>query len=146
MTLARAAAIAAIPVGAALALAGPAAADTGGQGIELVSPPPYVERTEWVTRDGRASLRVYPTASARIESVRPLSGEAPGREAWSEVLAAAPDADTPGMRAQFLCHWHWAELGQPGKTSWNLEPWRPVVDDAQMVLDHCNPGDAEEPF
>ena len=52
-------------------------------------------------------------------------------EAWAEVLALAPDADTPGMRDQFLCHWQFAEFVEPGKTSWNLEPWRPVVDDAR---------------
>ena len=51
-------------------------------------------------------------------------------EAWAEVLASAPDADTPGMRAQFLCHWQLAEFAEPGKTSWNLEPWRPSVDGA----------------
>ena len=34
----------------------------------------------------------------------------------------------PGMRAQFMCHWQFAELADPGKVSWNLEPWRPEVD------------------
>ena len=63
-------------------------------------------------------------------------------EAWAEVLALSPDADTPGMRAQFVCHWQFAEFAQPGKTSWNLEPWRPVVDDAEMVASGCNPGGA----
>jgi hypothetical protein len=57
------------------------------------------------------------------------------------VLALAPDAATPGMRAQFICHWEYAELAQPGKTSWDLEPWRPVVDDQQMFNAGCNPGD-----
>ena len=33
------------------------------------------------------------------------------------------------MRAQFLCHWQLAEFAEPGKTSWNLEPWRPGVDE-----------------
>lgn len=144
------AAVVVAPVGAAVALAAPAGAEPSGPVVEpvveLSSPPPYVERTEWVSWDGRTSLRVYPTPSARIESVRSTSEEASGRAAWSEVLAAAPEADTPGMRQQFLCHWRWAELGLPGKTSWNLEPWRPVVDDVQMVLDQCNPGYAEEPF
>ena len=32
-------------------------------------------------------------------------------------LASAPDADIPGMRAQFMCHWQFAELVEPGKTS-----------------------------
>jgi hypothetical protein len=50
------------------------------------------------------------------------------------------------MHAQFACHWQFAEVVQPGKTSWNLEPWRPVVDDADMVASRCNPGGQEEPF
>ena len=50
------------------------------------------------------------------------------------------------MRAQFMCHWYFAEAGAPGKTSWNLEPWRPVVDDRQMLKARCNPGGTEEPF
>ena len=47
------------------------------------------------------------------------------------------------MRAQFLCHWNFAEFAEPGKTSWDLEPWRPAVDDSQMLLAGCNPGGAE---
>ena len=62
------------------------------------------------------------------------------------MLALAPDADMPGMREQFMCHWTFAEVAQPGKTSWNLEPWRPVVDDQTMVDTRCNPGGTEEPF
>jgi hypothetical protein len=62
------------------------------------------------------------------------------------VLAASPDADTAGMRAQFICHWQFAEIAEPGKTSWNLEPWRPVVDESQMVASRCNPGGSGEPF
>ena len=50
-------------------------------------------------------------------------------EAWAEVLALSPDADSPGMKDQFICHWELAELGQPGKVSWNLEPWRTEVSD-----------------
>jgi Protein of unknown function (DUF2599) len=50
------------------------------------------------------------------------------------------------MREQFLCHWELAEVLQPGKTSWNLEPWRPVVDDTTMVGSGCNPGGSEERF
>jgi Protein of unknown function (DUF2599) len=61
------------------------------------------------------------------------------------VLALSPRADTPGMREQFVCHWELAEYGQPGKPSWNLEPWRPVVSDSQMIESGCNPGGAEEP-
>jgi hypothetical protein len=107
--------------------------------------PPFVDHTEWAQWQGRSSLRVFPSAAGRI-ATRASGSVAFGNEAWGEVLALSPDADTPGMHAQFLCHWQFAELAQPGKISWNLEPWRPVVDDAEMVASGCNPGGPEESF
>jgi Protein of unknown function (DUF2599) len=110
--------------------------------------PPFIDHTQWAHWRGLASLRVFPTPSGRLAARQPgtAATEAPADEAWAEVLALSPDADTPGMRAQFLCHWQFAELVQPGKTSWNLEPWRPVVDDAEMFASGCNPGGPEEAF
>jgi hypothetical protein len=107
--------------------------------------PPFVDHTEWAQWGGRPSLRVFPTPSGRMAARQPGTA-ALGDEAWAEVLAHSPDADTPGMRAQFNCHWQFAELAQPGKSSWNLEPWRPVVDDAEMFASGCNPGGPEEAF
>jgi hypothetical protein len=131
--------------------------DTAGVAAGASHSPPYVDHTEWTNWGRLTSLRVYPTPSARAASREPgtagsLNDGVQGvfqeiiDEAWTEVLTRSPDADTPGMRAQFVCHWRFAELAQPGKTSWNLEPWRPVVDDAQMVVSGCNPGGSEEPF
>lgn len=106
--------------------------------------PPYVDHVEWAKFGDLSSLRVYPTQAGRQASlVATTDTEA---AAWAEVLALAPDADTPGMEQQFDCHWELAELGQPGKTSWNLEPWRPAVSDEKMVDTRCNPGGTEEPF
>lgn len=104
-------------------------------------PPPYIDRTEWFHWADLSSLRVYPTVAGRQASVD-LIGPS---EAWSEVLASAPEADLPGMREQFVCHWQLAEFVEPGKTSWNLEPWRPVLDEAKMVEAGCNPGGVEDP-
>jgi hypothetical protein len=126
-----------VPAGvvACLLVAAPAAAD--------VPAPSYVDHVEWAHRDGRASLRVYPTPFSRAAAgAAGSSGQ--GDDAWREVLARTPDADTAGMREQFLCHWRFAELVQPGKVSWNLEPWRPVVDSARMFDAGCNPGGPEE--
>ena len=106
--------------------------------------PPYIDHTQWAQWQGRSSRRVFPSPAGRAASR--LQATAPADEAWAEVLALSPDADTPGMRAQFLCHWQFAEFAQPGKVSWNLEPWRPVVDDTEMVASGCNPGGPEESF
>ena len=125
----------------------PASADPGSAGSSALSyPPPFVEHTQWVRWNQLPSLRVYPTASGRA-AARQLGSAGPeADEAWAEVLALSPDADTAGMRAQFVCHWQFAERAQPGKASWNLEPWRPVVDDAEMFATGCNPGGPEEAF
>ncbi|EID16429.1 DUF2599 domain-containing protein [Mycobacterium xenopi] len=123
----------------ALAGAAPAWADPGAG---TATAPRFVDHTEWVRWGALASLRVYPTPAARAAAGR-LGPQAD--KAWSEVLSQAPDADTAGMRAQFVCHWQLAELAQPGKASWNLEPWRPVVDDTTMLASGCNPGGPEEP-
>jgi len=123
-------------LGAAPARADPAADPGTG--------PPFVDHTQWTHYGRLASLRVYPTPAGRAAARQP--GTAAADEAWSEVLALSPNADTPGMRAQFVCHWQFAELAEPGKTSWNLEPWRPVVDDSEMIASGCNPGPPEEGF
>ncbi|WP_082943932.1 DUF2599 domain-containing protein [Mycobacterium sp. 1274761.0] len=107
--------------------------------------PPYVASTEWVHWGDLSSLRVYPTDSARRLSTQ-IGTQAAADEAWAEVLTSTPDADIPGMREQFMCHWQYAEVAYPGKTSWNLEPWRPQVSGEEMVAAHCNPGGTEEPF
>ena len=105
--------------------------------------PPFIGEVRWVSYDGLPTLRVYPTPAGR--DVAGDFGKTAGQtdEAWAEVLALAPGADTPGMAAQFLCHWQFAEFAQPGKPSWDLEPWRPPVDETTMVLTGCNPGGAE---
>ncbi len=128
--------------GVPFALADPA----GGAANPPTPSPPFVDHTEW-TRwgGGLTSLRVFPTPSGRAAASEPGTA-ASADEAWAEVLALSPDADTAGMRAQFICHWQFAELAQPGKASWNLEPWRPVVDDVEMVASRCNPGGPEEAF
>ena len=134
LVFAAAMAAAAVP----LALAPVASADA-------VPGPPYVDHVQWAKWGDMSSLRVYPTDAARQASQDPGS-DVQSAEAWAEVLTLSPDADIPGMKAQFLCHWHYAELVEPGKISWNLEPWRNEVSDEQMVAAGCNPGGTEEPF
>lgn len=125
----------------------PASAEPGPSALAFA--PPYVDRALW-TQESRwnqlSSLRVYPTANGRAAARRLGSSSPEADEAWSEVLAQAPQANTPGMHNQFRCHWDFAETLQPGKVSWNLEPWRPVVDDATMAGSGCNPGGGRESF
>ena len=126
-------------VPAGLSLAVPAAADTNPA-------PPFIDHVTWANWGDLKSLRVYPTPAGRDAAAQLLKPPSEIDEAWGEVLALSPDADLPGMREQFVCHFRFAEFGQPGKTSWNLEPWRPVVDDETMTQTGCNPGGLEEPF
>ena len=112
---------------------------------EPVPAPPYVDHVEWAKWGDLSSLRVYPTAAGRLAAGH-VGTNAQADEAWAEVLTLTPDADLPGMKPQFLCHWQFAEIAHPGKTSWNLEPWRPEVTEDQMLGAGCNPGGTEEPF
>jgi hypothetical protein len=102
------------------------------------APGPLVASATWVRGSGGRSLHVVPTAAGRA-----ATGPSDEARAWAEVLRIVPDADQPGMQAQFDCHWVYARLVQPDKPSWNLEPWRPVVTDQRMVDARCNPGGQE---
>ena len=99
--------------------------------------PVLIDHVSWGATSLGRTLRVYPTPLGRTY-------EAPdGADiAWSEVLALAPDAQSPGMRMQFDCHWY-GRVFIPNKPSWNLEPWRPQVDEALMTVSQCNPGGPE---
>jgi hypothetical protein len=130
---------------ATMAAAAAVGLSAGSASATPIPGPPFVDHTEWVHWGDLSSLRVYPTATGR-EAAGQVHNAADGDEAWTEVLTQAPDADIPGMREQFMCHWTYAEFAQPGKISWNLEPWRPVVDEDTMVGSGCNPGGTEEPF
>lgn len=107
--------------------------------VDPLHGPPYIDHVQWVQTQVGPSLQIYPTSSGR--QTTSTNGAV---VAWAEVLALAPGADTPGMRAQFDCHWTFARAVAPDKPSWNIEPERPVVDAAQMVATRCNPGGPEE--
>jgi hypothetical protein len=99
---------------------------------------PLIDHTTWTEGIDGPRLQVYPTTAGRRTTF-------PGAEdrAWQEVLTQAADADAPGMRDQFVCHWVWARAVQPNKESWNLEPWRPAVGYQATVQSSCNPGGPE---
>jgi hypothetical protein len=108
-------------------------------------PAPYVDHVEWAKWGDLSSLRVFPTEAGRL-AAGVFATDAQAEQAWAEVLTLSPDAAIPGMREQFVCHWEFAEVAEPGKISWNLEPWRPLVGEDEMLAAGCNPGGTEEPF
>lgn len=88
-----------------------------------------LESATWGEREGGRSLAVDPTPWAR-------SGGLAGQDGtWAAVVAQEPEADSTGMRDQFLCH----AVGAPDKETWNLEPWRPDVGSLATLAARCNP-------
>lgn len=129
-----------------ISVAGTFAANTAAADPVSNLKPPFIDHTQWTSYGSNlTSLRVYPTASGRALAGQLGKTAAQTNEAWNEVLKFAPTANTATMRAQFVCHWRFSEFADPGKASWNLEPWRPVVDDNTMILSGCNPGGSDEP-
>ncbi|APA98840.1 DUF2599 domain-containing protein [Nocardia seriolae] len=128
------------PSGSAAPVPGPAPTAPVA-GVPTVDPFPdqaLIDHADWTDDiDGRR-LRIYPTTAGRKDRF-PAALD----RAWQEVLTAAPDADTPGMYDQFRCHWEWARVVAPDKTSWNIEPWRPAVGYDATVAAMCNPGGPE---
>ncbi len=102
------------------------------------TPGPYIASARWSDSDYGVTLKIAPSGAGRRSD-----GDRDAATAWREVLEITPDADTPGMWEQFLCHWTWARILEPDKATWNVEPWRPVVDDARMIAEGCNPGGPE---
>lgn len=107
---------------------------TGSASSGSHRPPPYIESAQWFGQGGESVLKITPTEAGRTSW-----GVDDEAVAWAEVVALAPDATSPGMRQQFACHWVFARVAEPDKPTWNLEPWRPVVPDAEMIAARCNP-------
>ncbi|WP_239476553.1 DUF2599 domain-containing protein [Nocardia arizonensis] len=99
---------------------------------------PLIDHVTWTESVDGPRLMVFPTVAGRR-----TAAVGSDERAWQEVLAQAADAETPGMRDQFVCHWEWARLVAPNKPSWNLEPWRPDVGYQATVAASCNPGGPE---
>lgn len=83
----------------------------------------------WGEREGGRSIAVDPTSWARAAGAAGLD------VLWTALVAAEPEADTPGMHDQLACH----ALGAPDKATWNLEPWRPDVGLVAVLAARCNP-------
>lgn len=96
-----------------------------------------ISQARWITRDdGLVSLEVTPTQEGRR-----WTSAAAMDAAWRQVLDAVPDADTEGMREQYLCHARFASR----KEGWYLEPWRPAGSFIETVAARCNRGPQSDP-
>lgn len=143
----RAVAIVAAPAAPAFATAALVASTSPAQIAVIVSaaagPPAYplvvsvetgttlVSHTRWVSRGGRRSLEVTPSAWQRRWTSPDVA-----TAAWAEIVHRVPAADTAGMWEQYLCHVQFASA----KAVFHLEPWRPAMGYRETVLQLCNPG------
>ncbi|MFC8921120.1 DUF2599 domain-containing protein [Cellulosimicrobium sp. NPDC057127] len=105
------------------------AATSGAYAVTTALGTATVRSAVWGDREGGLSLAVDPTAWART------AGVAGSDVLWTQLVAAEPDADAPGMHDQLVCH----ALGAPDKATWNLEPWRPDVGLVAVLAARCNP-------
>lgn len=87
----------------------------------------------WGEAEGGRSLEITPSPWARTGTL------AAQQALWSQLVAEHPEANSPSMHEQLLCH----VLGAAGKTTWHIEPWRPQVDALTMLRTRCNPTAAD---
>lgn len=106
------------------------ATSTTEAGARCTAEETLIESATWIEVQGADSLEVTPADALRECGL--LAADA----GWQQLLALEPDADSPGMLDQYLCHLTFA----PDKGVWHLEPWRPVVDRAELLRAGCNPG------
>ncbi|UZN02603.1 DUF2599 domain-containing protein [Cellulomonas sp. S1-8] len=115
------------PVGGVLALDAPTGSATFVVGVAAVA------SATWGEADGGPSLLVVPAGWVRRGSL------AAQQALVSQVAQTVPEAASASMQAQLWCH----VLGAPDKASWDVEPWRPEVSTATMLLTRCNPTDVD---
>lgn len=108
---------------------------TGTPSVQLRDLPALVDDATWVTRQEERALVVSPSRLLRETHSAEVHDEA-----WRRVVVAIPEADTPGMRDQFVCHAVFATA----KQAWYLEPARPAVGYGRTVSAGCNPGDVTD--
>lgn len=94
-------------------------------GIDLI------RRTVWTS--SMTTLQVFPTDCGR---------NAPIAARWAalaEVQTKTPGTreDSSSMKDQLLCHFD-ARIYDPGKTSWNIDTFRPYILYTRLVLARCN--------
>ncbi|WP_423842333.1 DUF2599 domain-containing protein [Actinomyces naeslundii] len=97
-----------------------------------------IDHTEWADEwQWSPTLKVYPSLWGRVAPSFLVF------TAWEETLdeterTGHPDPDTSSMFNQFKCHWDWARVWTPFKTSWNLDTKIPDKDYWDFATHKCN--------
>lgn len=107
-----------------------------GPAVTDPEPPLLIEQVSSIEVDGARSYEVTPAQRLRARVTAQLV-----EQAWQQVLTHLPEADTPGVHDQFVCHVYFAAR----KAVWHLEPWRPDVGYPATVAAGCNPGPVPDP-
>ena len=95
----------------------------------------YFHYVAWITRDEGISLSLNPMEDVRRNASVRESAWKLLKDPWFGVGGSSNWYNEEGLRDQYDCHAAFA----PTKEFWNLEPWRPVVSWASMIISQCNP-------
>lgn len=102
--------------------------------IDLINSATWVHHTEGFT------LEVTPTTWARSFAGQYMIGVYDWSELYSKYKDKGLNTNLNGMRDQLICHQVFVAVRYPGKSTWNLDEWRPDVGYVQTVNASCNPG------
>ena len=92
----------------------------------------YIASVSEVWENSGLVYRVRPTQAGRLADWSGI------QQAWKQAVRNGVP-NRPHLRQQFLCHP--LSIVARGKSSWDLEAWRPEVGLQQTMLAACNPGE-----
>ncbi len=92
----------------------------------------YIASVSEVWENSGFVYRVRPTQAGRLADWSGI------QQAWKQAVRKGVP-NRPHLRQQFLCHP--LSIVARGKSSWDLEAWRPEVGLQQTMLAACNPGE-----
>lgn len=103
----------------------------------------YFSSVKWVNRSDGVTLQVYWKSYLFDFDVNEDEANQQmyrSSQAWKLLKNTFSNdsnwTNTTSMENQFYCHINYAGRN---KNPYNLEPWRPVVSNAEMILCKCNP-------
>ncbi|WP_245993465.1 DUF2599 domain-containing protein [Xylanimonas allomyrinae] len=102
-----------------------------------------ISSASWTKYAEGRTLKVTPTGWSRANAGSYLAGVSGWDELYSKYKNSGLNTNLDGMRDQYICHQQIVALRSPGKSTWNLDEWRPDVSYVQTVNSSCNPGGAK---